>query len=202
MKLAPVKKRKEEPKTLKLDIGCGKNPKEGFTGVDAINFGQKHVFDVADPHLRYKGIFHRRYMEGVYKPWPWKDNSVDEVHSSHFLEHLVWPERIHFFNELYRVMKSGATATIITPNWSHECHYGDPTHQAPLSQWYRLYLCKEWRSTQAPHAPYTCDFPLSLQTCIGTLEPHIQTRSPEVQQEFCRSQINATRDLIVTFKKK
>lgn len=183
MKLAPVKKHKEEPKPLKLDIGCGKNPKEGFTGVDAIDFGQKHVLDVR------KGL-------------PFKQASVDEIHSSHFVEHLTWPERINFFNEIYRVMKSGATATIITPNWSHECHYGDPTHQAPLSQWYRLYLCKEWRSSQAPHAPYTCDFPLSLQTCIGTLEPHIQTRNPEVQQEFCRSQINATRDLIVTFKKR
>lgn len=182
MKLAPVKKQKEA-KLLKIDVGCGKRPKEGFEGLDSLDFGQKYVHDVR------KGL-------------PFKPNSVDEVHSSHFVEHLTWPERIKFFNELYRVMKPGATATIITPNWSHECFYGDPTHKEPLSQWYRLYLCKEWRDSQAPHAPYTCDFPVALQSCIGTLEPHLQTRNQEYQYEAGRSQINGTRDLIVTLKKK
>jgi len=181
-KLAPVKVTKEEVR-LCVDIGCGKNPKAGFTGLDALDFGQKYVHDVR------KGL-------------PFKANSVDEVHSSHFVEHLTWAERVPFFNELYRVMKPGATATIITPMWSHECFYGDPTHKEPMSQWYRLYLCKEWRSTQAPHVPYTCDFPINDQSCTGTLEQHMMTRNPEYQQEAGRSQINSTRDLVVTLKAK
>ena len=201
MKLAPVKKRKEAPKLLKLDIGCGKNCKPEFEGVDAIDFGQKHVCDVVKVFPKHEGKYIRHYKTGIYQAWPWKDNSIDEVHSSHFLEHLTWNERIHFFNELFRVMKSGATATIITPNWSHECFYGDPTHQAPASQWYRLYLCKEWRSTQAPHSPYTCNFPLKDQTCIGTLSEHLLTRNQEYQYAAGQTQINATRDLIVTLKK-
>ena len=32
---------------------------------------------------------------------------------SHMLEHLEWPERVHFFNELGRVLKQGGKATII-----------------------------------------------------------------------------------------
>lgn len=96
---------------IKLDIGCGKTTPEGWVGIDAIDFGQKHVLDV--------------------RKVPYQDDSVDEVRSSHFVEHLTGAERIHFFNELYRVMKNGATAQIVTPNWSHSCAYGDPTHQWP-----------------------------------------------------------------------
>ena len=41
-----------------------------------------------------------------FAPWPWADASIDEAHSSHFIEHLTAPERAHFVNELYRVLAS------------------------------------------------------------------------------------------------
>lgn len=126
---------------LKLDLGCGINKAPGYTGVDRIKFaGVDVVTNLA------------------IAPWPWADESVSEVHCSHFLEHLTWPERIVFFNELWRVMKNDAQARIITPHPSNDCYYGDPTHKEPLSAWYRLYLSKLWRDTQAPHVPYTCNF--------------------------------------------
>ena len=79
-----------EDTKLKLDIGCGKNKAPGFHGVDSLDFeGVDTVLDVRQT------------------PWPWEDNSVDEVHSSHFVEHLTNPERVKFWNELYRVMKKG-----------------------------------------------------------------------------------------------
>src|ERR1700751_2644070 len=94
-------------KPLKLDLGCGTRKKDGFVGVDIRNF--KGVDKVAD----------------LTKGWPWKNNSVDEVYCSHFIEHLEVPERIHFVNELYRVLKPGATALIITPHWCSHRAYGD-----------------------------------------------------------------------------
>ena len=60
---------------LRLDIGCGRTTPEGWTGIDAIDFGQKHVHDVR------KGL-----------PWL-ADSCVDEVRSSHFVEHLTGAER-------------------------------------------------------------------------------------------------------------
>jgi len=167
---------------LRLDIGCGKTTPEGWVGIDAIDFGQKHVHDVR------KGL-----------TWL-TDDSVDEVRSSHFVEHLTGSERIDFFNELHRVMKPKATALIITPNWSHACAYGDPTHQwPPMSQWYPLYLNKAWRDTQAPHAPYDCDFD---HIVAGSWDPIIESRNAEFKSYAMSNYTNTWRDLIVTLTKR
>lgn len=162
---------------IRLDIGCGKTTPEGWEGVDAIDFGQKHVHDVR------KGL-----------PWL-ADSSVDEVRSSHFVEHLTGEERIAFFNELWRVMKNGATAQIITPNWSHACAYGDPTHQwPPMSSWYALYLHKDWRAANAPHAPYTCHFD---HVVAASWDGKLATRNDEYRSYAMDNFTNSFRDLIV-----
>jgi SAM-dependent methyltransferase len=169
------------PEVIKLDIGCGKNTPEGWIGIDQIDFGQKHVLDVR------KGL-------------PYPDDSIAEVRSSHFVEHLTGAERVLFFNELWRVLKPGATALIITPNWSHSCAYGDPTHQwPPMSGWYPLYLHKDWRATNAPHTGYTCDFD---HIVAGSWDPSIEARNSEYKQMAMNSQTNAFRDLMVTLTKK
>lgn len=161
----------------RLDIGCGKTTPEGWTGIDAIDFGQKHIHDVR------KGI-------------PYPDASVAEVRSSHFVEHLTGAERIGFFNELYRVLQPGATALIITPNWSHSCAYGDPTHQwPPMSQWWPLYLHKDWRASNAPHVSYICDFD---HVVAGSWDGSIEGRNPETKSMMMNNYTNTWRDLIVT----
>lgn len=130
-----------EPALFRLDLGCGHRKREGFLGVDIRQFDGK-VDIIAD----------------LTKKWPWADNSVDEVHCSQFIEHLTWPQRVHFFNELYRVMKKDAKALVIVPHWASARFYGDPTHKEPFSEWGWLYLDKEWRKENAPHVDYTCDF--------------------------------------------
>jgi hypothetical protein len=169
----------ESEKVLKLDIGCGKNKVSGFEGIDSIAFeGVDHVLDVRQI------------------PWPFEDNSVDEVHSSHFVEHLTGEERVSFFNELSRVMKKGAQARIITPHWSHACAYGDPTHQwPPMSEWFAYYLNKGWRDQNAPHTGYTCDFDF---TVAGSWDPWLETRNQETKVFAMNRYINSYRDLIVT----
>ena len=178
------KSRKEEvaipPGDIKLDLGCGKSPSVGFDGVDILDFGQKHKLDLRKT------------------PWPWKDASVSEAYSSHFVEHLTGAERIPFFNELYRVMKVGATARIITPEWSHARAYGDPTHQwPPMSGWYPLYLNKGWRDINGPHVPYTCDF--DFVVAVGW----DQWLNVRADKEFPLAHYtNTVSDLIVTLTKK
>jgi SAM-dependent methyltransferase len=171
---------------VKWDIGCGKNKAEGFIGIDAIKFDNVDI--VHDVRVI---------------PWPAEDNSIDEVHSSHFLEHLTNNERVDFFNELYRVMKPGATARIITPHWSNERAYGDPTHQwPPVTSWLYFYLHKEWRDVNAPHTGYTCNFDYNL---VGTLDPNdtnVAMRNDETKGFFMRYNINTCIDLIATLTKK
>lgn len=126
---------------MKLDFGCGKNPREGFEGVDILDFGQPWKVDINEP-------------------WPWEDGSVEEAHASHFIEHLDAAGRIHFVNELYRVLKPGGQCMVITPHWNSARAYGDLTHKwPPVSEFWFYYLSKEWREQQAPHnVDYTCNF--------------------------------------------
>jgi predicted SAM-dependent methyltransferase len=134
-------------KEIKLDLGCGINKREGFTGVDSLKL--KGVDIVAD----------------LTKKWPWKDSSVDEIHMSHTLEHFTQEERIHVMNEMYRVLKPveydaagqavKGKATIITPYLFSDRAYGDPTQKWPaIGDWFYLYLNQEWRNGNAPHVDF------------------------------------------------
>lgn len=166
---------------MKIDIGCGKNCKEGFDGLDAIDFGQKYVHDVTKEKL------------------PFDDDTVEEVHCSHFIEHLTWSERVAFFNELYRVMQSGAKATIIIPHWNSSRFYGDPTHKEPISEFAFYYLSKEWRLNNAPHVQYTCDFDA---TWGYSMHPAIITRNQEYQQYAVSWYKEAIQDIHATLVKR
>jgi hypothetical protein len=195
----------EEQPALKLDLGCGKNKQAGFIGVDSIAFdGVDTVLDLTSRDIKVYN------SDGVptawagsiipFKPWPWPDDSVEEVFSSHFVEHLTGTERIHFFNELGRVMKKGAKATIITPDWSHACAYGDPTHQwPPMSSWYPLYLNKVWRDQNAPHVGYTCDFDWSHG---ASWDEWLNSRNGEMKMFAMARYINSARDLHINLVKK
>ena len=178
---------------MKLDIGCGKNKKEGFHGVDQYAMeGVDTVCNLASGR------------------WPWDDDSVDEAHCSHFLEHLTnlgdkW-ERVHFFNELYRVMKQGAKCTIILPHWASNRYYGDPTHKEPFSEMGFMYLSKDWRAKEAPHTDkdlnpngYACDFEA---TWGYSMHPALVGRSSEHQQYAMQFYKEAVQDLHATLTKK
>lgn len=180
---------KEEVKLVKLDIGCGKNKREGFIGID--QYDMEGVDVVMD----------------VRKTWGYADNSVDEVVCSHFVEHLTSNERVHFYNELYRVLKPKAKATIITPHWASNRAYGDPTHQwPPVSEMSFYYLNKEWRTSQAPHTDikfnkdgYNCDFDA---TWGYGMHQSLLTRNSEYQQHAFQFFKEAAQDTHATLIKK
>lgn len=177
-------------KELKIDLGCGPNKKEGFVGCDVIKFkGVDRVFDIAKAK------------------WPFKNGSVDEAHSSHCLEHLTAEQRVHFANELYRVLKPGAKATIITPHWKSNRAYGDPTHQwPPVAEFWFFYLKKEWREANAPHTDkkhwtngFDCDFDATWGV---SLHPMLQTRNQEFKDFAVAFYTEAAQDLIATLTKR
>ena len=149
---------------IRLDIGCGKNKKPGFTGLDAIKFdGVDLVINVGTER------------------WPYEDSSVAEIHASHFVEHLDADERIHFVNEAYRVLVKDGKMSVITPHWCSQRAYGDLTHKwPPVSEFWFYYLDKNWRAVNAPHNDkYTCDF-----GCVWGYSSHptLQVRNAEYQQ--------------------
>lgn len=63
------------------------------------------------------------------QPWPWPDDSVDEVKALQVFEHL--PDSIHTMNELWRVCRNGARVEIEVPSASHGAGaFQDPTHKS------------------------------------------------------------------------
>lgn len=170
---------------MKIDLGCGKNKKEGFIGVDVIAFdGVDIVCNIGKD------------------PLPFKDEEVEEVHASHFVEHLTAPERIHLANELHRVMKKGAKCSIIVPHFASCRAYGDLTHQwPPVSEFWFLYLNKAWREVNAPHSLYSES--LDFDHTLGySLRNDILARSMEFQQFAMQNYKEVCQDIIATLIKR
>jgi SAM-dependent methyltransferase len=197
----------EAPALVRLDLGCGKNKAAGFIGVDTLKFDGVDVACDLSQHLwKFSKDAHPalKLQPTTIGPdvYILADESVDEVHCSHFLEHLTGKERVGFFNELYRVLKPGAQARFITPHWSNERAYGDPTHQwPPVCSWTYPYLEKAWRDVNAPHSGYTCNFSNVL---IGTHDPNDQWvafRNAETKGVLMTRNINTTVELIATLTK-
>lgn len=189
-----------EKELLKLDLGSGPNPREGFTGVDSLTFGKDRILK---HDLRQT-------------PWPFEDNSVAESQCSHFLEHLTnlgdrW-ERVKFFNELWRVTvpveynAAGAPikgfCRIVIPHWASNRYYGDPTHKEPFGEMGICYLDPAWRKANAPHADsefspgmYDCHWAVSYDY---TLHQELAGRNPEYVGMAVKFFKEAAQDLILT----
>lgn len=188
-----------EVKPLKLDLGCGPNKKgPEYLGVDAMQFDGKVdiVFNLAELDLT---AGEDKYSQ--FKKWPWEDNSVDEVHCSHFLEHLTGVERVHFMNELYRVLKVGSACLIVVPHWASNRAYGDCTHAwPPVSEMYFYYLAADWRAQNAPHNYfYKCDF---SATWGYSMRQDLLVRNQEYQNFAISNFKEACQDIIATLTKK
>jgi SAM-dependent methyltransferase len=175
---------------IKLDLGCGTSKQPGFLGVDRRAFpGVDVVHDLL--------VF----------PWPYKDSSVSEIHCSHVMEHFTGPQRVKIVNEMYRVLKPGASAKIITPHWASSRAYGDFTHQWPaVSEFWYFYLSREWRATNAPDNDvkwnpdgYDCDFEA---TWGYSMRQDLAVRNQEYQQYALANYKEAAQDLIATIKKR
>jgi len=84
---------------LKLNLGCGYQPMNGWVNVDYIKTD------------------HADIVTNLDQPWPWKDNSVDEIFAAHVIEHVT--DHITFMKEAQRVLKVGGYLTIRVPHgWS------------------------------------------------------------------------------------
>ena len=171
--------------SMKLDLGCGKNKrKDGdWIGVDS------RKFDGVD------------LGADLTEKWPWEDSSVDEIHASHVVEHFNAQDRVHFVNELYRVLKPGSKASIITPHWNSCRAYGDLTHQwPPVCEFWFYYLSKAWRDVNAPHNDgYSCDFEAQWGY---SMHNELLVRSQDYQQHALAWYKEAAQDLHCTLTAK
>jgi SAM-dependent methyltransferase len=167
---------------MRLNLGSGKEVREGFDGVDKIDFGQQYIKDVF-PFLKKL-----------------KADSVDEAYSRYLLPCFTKGEINIFFNELCRVLKPGATFTLILPAWNAAGGYGHPHFQTEIKEGFFYFLNKDWRVANAPEVTdLTCDFD---PTWGYNMHPAIVTRNQEYQQFALSNYCNSALDIICTLKKR
>jgi ubiquinone/menaquinone biosynthesis C-methylase UbiE len=118
-----------------LDIGCGPAKKEGFLGIDKLSLpGVDYVADIES------GL--------GFLP----DNSVDEIYTSNFIEHIDNLEL--FMKECHRVLKPGAEIRIYVPHFSNPWFYSDYTHR----RFFGLYTFLYFSSHDNPYRRKVPDF--------------------------------------------
>lgn len=101
---------------IKLNLGCGVDYRDGWVNVD-------------------KGYAPCDVKHDIEQcPWPWEDDSVDEVSLKHVLEHVEKECLPNIVRELGRVCRNGAIITVESPYALSDNFMTDPTHKLPITQ--------------------------------------------------------------------
>ncbi|MEM8678199.1 MAG: hypothetical protein AAGF97_02485, partial [Planctomycetota bacterium] len=140
---------------IKLNLGCGENKLTGYVNVDMHG----------EPDVRHD-------LEQF--PWPWDNDSVEEVQMVHVLEHLgqLTDVYIGVIKELYRVCQPDAKVRIVVPHHRHDNFHADPTHVRPITNLGLLLFCqrmnREWIENGAANSPlgiyHEVDFEITRTT--------------------------------------
>jgi ubiquinone/menaquinone biosynthesis C-methylase UbiE len=111
-------------KPVIIELGCGRAKAEGRIGIDKLDM--PHVDIVADVE------------EGLsFLP----DNSVDEIHSRSFFEHVNDLEGL--MRELVRVLKKDGRCHVFVPHFSNPYFYSDYTHNRFMGLYSFYYFVDE-----------------------------------------------------------
>jgi SAM-dependent methyltransferase len=108
---------------VSLELGCGNRKRAPDSiGVDALDF---ECVDLVGDVFEVLGAL--------------PDGAVDEVYSSHFLEHVSDVPRL--LTELARVLKAEGRLAITVPHFSNPYFYSDLTHRASFGLYSMSYFC-------------------------------------------------------------
>ncbi len=119
-----ISKLNSVPKVI-IELGCGRQKQiENSITIDMIDL--PHIDIITDIN---KGLY--------FLP----DNSVDEIYSFHFLEHV---EKVEFImSEIYRVLKPGGKKIGTVPHFSNPYFYSDYTHHNCFGLYSFCYFSKK-----------------------------------------------------------
>jgi predicted SAM-dependent methyltransferase len=97
------------PKVV-IELGCGPNPPANVIGID---------------HFALPGVHFVTNLEEGLAMIP--DNSIDEIHSHHFMEHIQNFEGL--MCDIHRILKPGGKNVVFVPHFSNPHYYSDYTHK-------------------------------------------------------------------------
>jgi predicted SAM-dependent methyltransferase len=87
---------------MKLNIGCGKDYKEGFVNID----GNENL--KADYHIDIDKFDLAKYLG---------ENKLDEIYAKDIIEHFTHWKAVELLKQFYKMLKPNGLLTIITPDF-------------------------------------------------------------------------------------
>ena len=124
---------------VKLHLGAYNCPVEGWINTDIsrqiflarmplapVLAGRIGLITQAQAADHQRGVWRKVPYLNLARPFPFKDNTVDYVFSSHVLEHLPRPVAENFARECYRVLKPEGVTRVAVPDLDLIVHKYDP----------------------------------------------------------------------------
>ena len=108
-------------KELKLNLGCGAKVLHGWVNVDYSYGARLAKIPLIRDIIKQFRIFNVEWDKQIFihdltKPFPWKDNTVSVIYSSHTLEHMDRENGMNFLKECHRVLKPHGIIRIVVPD--------------------------------------------------------------------------------------
>jgi glycosyltransferase involved in cell wall biosynthesis len=181
----------------RLNLGCGNKRLPGFWNVD-----------------KYAAAAPDQVVDLERLPWPFADDSADEIVLEHVLEHLGQSSDtfLGMLRELYRVCAPGASVRIVVPHPRHHDFLQDPTHVRAIVPEMFLHTSldenRRWRERGLPGTPLAqflgIDF--AIVAVDQRLDPHWRAwlaADPARQAQIdaiARSQNNVVQEVEVVLR--
>lgn len=115
-------------------------------------------------------------------PWPFEDDSADEIHAYEVLEHLGQQGDAkaffaHFW-EMWRILKPGGLVIATVPSWKSMWAFGDPGHRRVINGGSLIFLNQEEYHNQVG-VTAMCDY---RNTWRGDF---VKVSEKELEHQYC-----------------
>lgn len=167
-----------------LLIGCGNSRRKKLTLDDCWEWSDLTTID-HDPHCGADVVHDLDVL-----PWPFEDNTFDEVGAYEVLEHLGqqgdFRSFFAHFGEIYRVLKPGGVLLATVPAWDDVWAWADPSHRRVIAPATLVFLDRTQYARQVGKTAMT-DFrwlwkgdfePLDAQTEGGCFKFALRAHKP------------------------
>ena len=197
-KVTTKTKKSKQEEVIGVDLGCGqlKQPIEFFeenlkvtpTKVIGVDIVKCDGVDIVHDLTKF--------------PYPFKDESVDAIFASHFVEHLDGFERMKFFDECHRILKPAGKMRLVHPYYKSVRAVQDPTHKwPPISENSYFYWDKNWREqNKLDHYPIKCDFEFNIY--YSWQDPTVPNKNEETRFFMIDKYWNVVADMVVDLVKR
>ena len=106
----------------KLNLGCGIQIVTGWVNVDYSLGARLRKTPLLGTFTN--NFFRHKWSKDIFlhnlnKKFPWRNDSIDIIYTSHTLEHFSKKQGVNILQECHRVLKKGGILRVVVPDLTH-----------------------------------------------------------------------------------